>query len=75
MTKAATRPIAEISVRKGVPSWKLPICSMIFEKCFLANRFLFGSKKVLQEYRYLFVSQKKCSWKIGICSVAIKVLL
>ena len=35
------RPISEISVWRRVPSWKLPTCSMIFEKGFLENRYLF----------------------------------
>ena len=41
--KQPPRPIAEISVRRGVPSWKLPICSLILEKGFLENSYLFGS--------------------------------
>ena len=42
--KQPPRPNAEISVRMGVLSWKLPNnCSLIFEKGFLENRYLFGS--------------------------------
>ena len=40
--KQPPRLIAKISVRLGVPSCKLPICSLIFEKDFLENRYLFG---------------------------------
>ena len=57
--KQPPRHIAEISVRRGVPSWKLSICSLIFKKDFPENPYLFDSKK-------------KCSWKIVICSVAKK---
>ena len=47
--KQPTRPIAETSVRKGLSSWKLPICSMIFKKGFLENRYLFGNQRSAPE--------------------------
>ena len=43
LRKQQPRLIAEISVRRRVPSWKLPICSLIFEKGFLENHYLFDS--------------------------------
>ena len=43
LRKQQPRLIAEISVRRRVPSWKLPICSLIFGKGFLENHYLFDS--------------------------------
>ena len=41
--KQPSRPIAIIFVRSWVPSWKLPICSLIFEKDFPEIFYLSGS--------------------------------
>ena len=63
--KEAARPIAETSVWRGVTSWKLPICLMIFEKGFVENRYLFGSQQSHMETGKL-VSVRwtdKASWK------------
>ena len=54
-TKASTETYCWNIFLERVTSWKFLICSLIFKKGFLENRYLFDNQKtVLSENRYLF---------------------
>ena len=50
--KAATETYNEISVRRGVPFWKMPICSR--HRGLLENRMCSRTRKGFLENKYLF---------------------
>ena len=67
--KQPPRHNAELSVRRGIPSWKLPICSLIFEMASWKIVICLVAKKVFLKISTCSVAKKKCSWKICIWSV------
>ena len=66
LRKQPPRPINEISVREGVPSWKMPMCSKhrgLLENCMC-------SRTDLVSWKILGVRElDRASWKMSICSM------